>query len=213
MKKYLLVLSLFALCMGRLHAQELQYGAKLGMNLANLDVGTTVESEMKIGFHTGFYVLIPLADRVSLEPGVYYSTKGAKTEEKGVMEFFGEVVAYDVEGKTTLKYLDIPVLVRFNVISGLNVFIGPQFSYLLGNKAEVKGSISYNGIEEAISESDNSTEGMNKIDLGLVMGLGYQFDNGLNLNVGYDLGMSNVVKESDTEINNRVIQISVGYNF
>lgn len=111
-----------------------------------------------------------------------------------------------------MTYLDIPVLARVNIASGFNAFIGPQFSFLLGNKDKME--ITEGGV--TVSAEESSTEGMNKLDLGLAFGVGYQLESGLNFNLGYDLGLSNINDfegSEDYKVHNRVIKISVGFNF
>ena len=57
------------------------------------------------------------------------------------------------------------------------------------------------------------TNRFNRVDLGLSGGLGYQFDNGLNLQAGYDYGLSKLDKNANYAAYNRVIKVSVGYTF
>ena len=48
----------------------------------------------------------------------------------------------------------------------------------------------------------------------LNFGLGYKLDSGLNFAARYNLGLSNLAKDSGNEkINNGVFQLSVGYMF
>src|SRR5690606_3497805 len=164
----------------------------------------TDDAKMKIGYHVGAYANIGLTDMFALEPGLLLSTKGAKVD-------FSED-GYEVESKSTMTYLDIPVLARVNIASGFNAFIGPQFSFLLGNKDKME--ITEGGV--TVSAEESSTEGMNKLDLGLAFGVGYQLESGLNFNLGYDLGLSNINDfegSEDYKVHNRVIKISVGFNF
>ena len=54
------------------------------------------------------------------------------------------------------------------------------------------------------------------VDFGLNFGLGYKLDQGINFNVRYNLGLSNVYDDEDSDdmtVNNSVFQISVGYFF
>lgn len=216
MKKNLILLAFLFLYITNIQAQELQYGARLGVNLADINGDEFEEAKIKTGYHAGLYAIIEVADKVAIEPGLFISTKGMRAEGVGELDFFGIKVVYDMESKTSATYLDIPVLVRLSIASGFNVFIGPQFSYLLGNKYTIKSTYTLNGETETVSEKGSNTEGMSEIDLGLVFGVGYQLENGLNFNLGYDLGLSNIndsESRDDFKVSNRVIKISVGFNF
>lgn len=212
MKKTLLSLVAFVMIIAGANAQT-SFGVRAGANLANVAGDDTDDAKMKIGFHAGAYANIGITDKFALEPGLFLSTKGAKEEESYTEDFgFGEA-SVDSEYTTSLTYLDIPVLARVNIASGLNVFVGPQFSYLLGAKHKYEVTYSMDGETETESGDESSTEGMNKLDLGLAFGVGYQLESGLNFNLGYDLGLSNLNDEGDDKVSNRVIKVSVGFNF
>lgn len=203
MKKILLSLVAVVMVIAGANAQT-AFGLRAGANLANVGGDEADDAKMKIGYHIGAYANIGLTDMFAIEPGLLLSTKGAKVD-------FSED-GYEVESKSTMTYLDIPVLARVNIASGFNAFIGPQFSFLLGNKDKME--ITEGGV--TVSAEESSTEGMNKLDLGLAFGVGYQLESGLNFNLGYDLGLSNINDfegSEDYKVHNRVIKISVGFNF
>lgn len=58
---------------------------------------------------------------ISLEPGVQYSIKG----------YEGNVKSTGVVISEKLNYVDILVLIRLNIYPFLNVFAGPQASFVL----------------------------------------------------------------------------------
>src|SRR5690606_34686725 len=165
MKKILLSLVAVVMVIAVANAQT-SFGVRAGANLANIGGDDTDNAKMKIGYHVGAYANIGLTDMFALEPGLLLSTKGAKVD-------FSED-GYEVESKSTMTYLDIPVLARVNIASGFNAFIGPQFSFLLGNKDKME--ITEGGV--TVSAEESSTEGMNKLDLGLAFGVGYQLESG-----------------------------------
>lgn len=215
MKKILLSLVAVVMVIAVANAQT-SFGVRAGANLANIGGDDTDDAKMKIGYHVGAYANIGLTDMFALEPGLFLSSKGYKVEESETEEFMGEVMKYEYEGKSNITYLDIPVLARISTASGFNVFVGPQFSFLLGNKYKEEETMSTGGVTETESDEDSSTEGMNKLDLGLALGVGYQLESGLNFNLGYDLGLSNINDfegSEDYKVHNRVIKISVGFNF
>ena len=57
------------------------------------------------------------------------------------------------------------------------------------------------------------TDNFNQLDVGIAGGVGYQFDNGLNIKAGYDYGLSKLDKNDNFDAYNRVVKISVGFTF
>ena len=107
-------------------------------------------------------------------------------------------------------YIDIPLVIKANVYKGLQVYAGPQVSYLVRSTLNAKLGIL--GIT-IFNRGFGITERFNKVDLGLTGGVGYGFENGLNIRAGYDYGLSPLDKNNNYAAYNRVAKISVGYSF
>ena len=58
-------------------------------------------------------------------------------------------------------------------------------------------------------------EFLKSVDFGLNFGLGYKLESGLNFALRYNLGLSDIndIQDSTSETKNRVLQLSVGFNF
>jgi len=187
MKK--IILSLFAVAALGLsaNAQEVKFGPKAGINIANLN-GGDIDTDMKIGFHVGAFAEILFTDKFALQPELLYSAQGAKASE-------GDV-------KTNLDFINIPIMAKYYVIDNLAVEAGPYVGFLM--KAENK----------ADAGSMDIKDDMSSIDFGLGIGASYNLDNGFFGGARYNLGLSDVQKDNDGDaIKNGVIQISVGYKF
>lgn len=181
------------------YAQDIKFGVKAGADFSNWG-GDDVEDldlNMNYGYHVGGFAEIPLTRVLYLESGLYLSRKGFRAEE--------EIFDVKVDVTNTSSYIDLPVLAKFAVSRNYRLMLGPQFSYLLDNKLTLKA--------EGEKESDSSVEGFNRIDLGLVAGMGYQFDSGLLLSANYDFGVTKLDDETNLKAFNRVIKASVGYRF
>ena len=87
---------------------------------------------------------------------------------------------------------------------------GPQVSYLV--RSTLNAKLGVLGIS-IFNKGFGITERFNKDDLGLTGGLGYQFDNGINIQAGYDYGLSKLDKNDNYAAYNRVVKVSVGYTF
>ena len=92
----------------------------------------------------------------------------------------------------------------------MQVYAGPQVSYLV--RSTLNAKLGVLGIS-LFNKGIDITGRFNKVDLGLSGGLGYQFDNGINIKAGYDHGLSRLDKNDNYDAYNRVVKISVGYTF
>ncbi len=179
MKKYLLLLVTFACLSGA----QAQFGVRAGLNSANFnDDGRNAIS----GFNVQTYYLID-AGAISIEPGVQFSQKGYRDND-GVS---GDLI------KERLNYIDIPVLLRLTFIPGVNVFAGPQASALISRKFERPG------------ETQTSTEPVRGYDLGGVVGVGFRLPTGINGQISYDIGFTNL-NYFNQDLKNRVLKLSLG---
>lgn len=214
------ILSLM-LMMNFLHAQ-VSYGLRSGVNFSkwegdDLQViedlldktdGYLVTKGTK-GFHVGGYVHIPISEVFSFEPGLQYSKKGYSIKgdfQIPVLKYLG----INARAQVQSHYIDIPLVLKANVVKGLQVYAGPQVSYLVRSSLNAKLGIL--GIS-IFNKGFGITQRFNKIDMGLTGGIGYEFDNGLNIQAGYDYGLSKLDKNDNYAAYNRVVKISMGFTF
>lgn len=207
--------------MNSLHAQ-VSYGIRNGINFAKwqgddlqiiedlLDKTEGYAATKGItGLHIGGYVHIPITDGLSFEPGLQYSKKGYSIKgdfQIPVLKYFG----INLRAQVQSHYIDIPLTLKANIYKGLQVYGGPQISYLV--RSSLNAKLGVLGIS-IFNKGFGITERFNKVDLGLTGGIGYQFENGMNLQAGYDYGLSKLDKNDNYAAYNRVVKISVGYTF
>lgn len=169
------------------------FGAKGGFTLANIkSVPETFEGfkwENKTGLAGGVFMEIGLPGPFSIQPEVLYVQKGAK-------------ISFSVEGisgtlKANIDYIEIPLLLKYNFISGgpLNpsVYFGPYFGF--NTKAEFV-------IENEGEEREDIKDDIKNTEFGMVFGLGLTQKLGtikLTLDARYDLGISNIIEEDVDE--------------
>ena len=160
-------------------------------------------------FHVGGYVDIPVTHGITFEPGLEYSKKGYSMKgdlQVNALKFLGVNVGLQVQS----HYIDMPLLIKVDVVKGLNVYAGPQFSYLVRSTLNAKAGVL--GIN-LFNRGYGITSQFNRIDMGLTGGVGYKFDNGFNVQAGYDYGLSKLDKNNNYNAHNRVIKVSVGFSF
>ena len=110
---------------------QAQLGLRAGLGSSNFSTG-----DVQRGFtslirpHLGAYYGLEVIEKLTVEPGMFFSGKGITTTSNFTNKEF----------KESLSYLDIPVLVRYAVNEDFNVFVGPQAGFLIA-RAYTEGSV------------------------------------------------------------------------
>lgn len=186
MKKTILTLSFSLLVMMAFSQAKLGIGLKAGLNSSTVDVNdATATYESASSFHGGIYGLIKLT-KLGIQPEILYSPQKNSID----------VGAGSIE--STKVYVDIPIMVKLYLAAGLNIQAGPQFGFL--TSAESAQGLD---ISDTLKGSDTS----------VAIGAGWDAPFGLQANVRYIIGMSDIndISASTVEIKNRTLQISIGY--
>ena len=198
------VIIVLAIAIQPIFAQSdaMQFGVKVGLNLANASVDPEPEGVSFVAvtkFGLGGIMIYPLSEVLSLQVEAMYLLKGSKAE----IDFFGEV--FDV--KLNLAYLSVPVMGRYNLGSedtSPYIVVGPEFGFLLSAKSK------FNGEEEDIKDDFKS------LDLGLNIGAGVSMNMGATPMFGevrYSLGLSDIDDNDDGTTKTTGIQLFVGMMF
>ena len=200
-----------------------RFGFRGGLNLADVQ-GDAVKSfttlagyapdgavtrAMRPGFYAGLYATLPIGPGFAIEPGISYSEKG--TVLRGTLPFPAlDFLNAQVTGTARLAYLDVPVLAKVFITPGFYLYAGPQASFLVSGKARVEaGALGFTAYKQDFDISDQ----LRKVDFAAVAGLGYQFENGLGLSVGYDYGLTSLDTNNRFDAQNRVIKAGLNYSF
>ncbi len=222
MKKFFLLSVISSLLMIHLTQAQVTYGIRAGANFSKWEgedlqiiedlVDKTdgwLVTKGKTGFHVGGYVNIPVSENFSFEPGLEYSKKGYSIKgdfKIDAIKFLGINAGAQVQQ----HYIDIPLHLKAGIVKGLNVYAGPQVSILV--RSTLNAKLGVLGIS-LFNKGIDITSRFNRVDLGLSGGVGYQFNNGLNLRAGYDYGLSKLDKNNNYAAYNRTIKVSVAYTF
>jgi hypothetical protein len=172
-------------------------GIKGGLNMFKPYGDDVVDASYNIGFAIGGFYCHSINEILMLQPEIYYSVKGGKGEDEGV------------ENTLKLSYIDIPVLLKFNLPVedkswAPNIYAGPYLAFLMAADLE--------GID--VKDSFKST------DFGLVVGAGLDFKLSegaqmLSFDVRFSVGFTKIYDMVDEELDafNNGFQFLVGYGF
>ena len=166
-------------------------------------------SDADVRHYAGAYATLPLGGNISLEPGLYYTEKGY--EVKGELGLKGlEFLGANAKAQLQQQYIDIPVLLKADLGGGLQIFAGPQVSYLAkSNLKTTAGLLGFNLLNKTMDVTDQ----FNRWDMGVTGGVGFQFKNGLNLSAAYDYGLSKVDANKSVNGYNTAFKVGIGFRF
>ncbi len=222
MKKQILLLLVIVSSFSGWAQSKVSFGVKAGLssagmrgdavnNLNNLldFADGRITTHNRTGFFAGGYATIPLTDQISVEPGLYYTQKGY--ELRGNLGIKGlEFLGANATSTLQSDYIDIPILLKANLGGGLQLFAGPQVSYL--TQSQLKTSAAVLGFN-VFNNTTDATRQFNRWDMGVTAGLGYQFKSGFNISAAYDYGLSKVDANKNVNGYNNAIKIGVGISF
>ncbi|WP_426492154.1 porin family protein [Hymenobacter sp. 102] len=224
------------------HAQSsFRIGPKVGINqsFGRFEYpGNTylkVTNSSRSGAEAGLVAQVGLGTHWSVQPAVLYSQKGFSFDEDAYDAPYD--YTYHGEYEFRFNYLAVPLNVMFSSqegSQGLQVFAGPYVGFLLGGKYKSAQSGRYgNGATRGGSDEGDVEGGdtykngpedpyvSKELDLGLQGGLGYGFNNGLQMQLGYSQGLRNLGAEYEPGRTNakpptyrsHAFQFSVAYLF
>jgi len=184
-----------------LDKQNLYYGVRLGMTVANLS--GDIDSDSKAGMTLAGVVGLRVSDStpVFLESGLYYTERGAKN------------IGY--------SNLEIPLLIKYGFKATEDIavlpFVGPYFSRACWGKtkqSKLDADDKVIGSEKVgtFDEDKAFHGGLNRLNMGFKLGCGAEY-NKLYLEVGYQIGVTNISKKDDLTIHSNAFFANFGVNF
>jgi len=181
------------------------FGLKGGLNSSNVydEEGEDFVADPKLGFVAGGFIGIPLGSFLGLQPEVLYSQKGYQSN--------GTLLGQDYTFTHTTNHLDIPIQLQIKPISAITIVAGPQFSYLLSSKSELKINDNTSGANEEDFDNDNPRKNMLGAVGGLDINLGMLVIGG---RIGWDFqDNKGDGTSSSPRYKNRWMQLTAGVRF
>ncbi|MEO6329193.1 MAG: porin family protein [Ginsengibacter sp.] len=218
MKKQILLIIFIVISTLSFAQSNVSFGARVGISSAGLrgdavnnlnsllsSTDGMVSTRNLTGFFAGTYALIPVGGGIAFEPALYYSQKGY--ELRGSLNLKGlNFLGANAKAQLQSHYIDMPLLLKVDV-GGLQLFAGPQFSYLM--KADLRTTAGVLGIN-LLNNRIDATDQLNRWDAAFTGGIGYQFSNGINLMASYDYGLSRLDANKNVNSYNNVVRVGLG---
>jgi hypothetical protein len=175
----------------------------VGFNFSTMEMhvkNQSVDTEGSTGIHFGLLVPVTIVDHFSFQPGVMFTSKGSS------------YLIDSVNMSISPIYLEIPLNLELDL--GTNAFsialiAGTYFSCGVGgNKIESGGAAT------DIFYGSGESKDLRFMDFGINLGAGIKIK-GFLISARYGYGLANLYPDesSDTELNNRVIGISLTSSF
>ena len=197
MKKAIITVALLvAVASPALAQQGAGFGAKVGINFANLNFDPDddeFDPKVRTALTAGVLAKVPVAPRFAFQPEVLFSAQGSKAGDD----------EFDVTIK--LNYINVPLLANIALSGGDNpvsLLVGPQIGFRTSAKIEGEGE------EEDLKDDTEST------DFGIVAGIAVQVRKFV-IDARYTHGLRNINKDDsdDEKVKNRVFTVSFGVMF
>jgi hypothetical protein len=175
----------------------------VGFNFSTMEMhvnNQSVDTEGSTGIHFGLLLPLPIVDHFSVQPGIMFSSKGAS------------YMVDTVDISISPIYLEIPVNLAFDLGTdafSVTLIAGTYFSCGVGgNKIESGGAA------QEIFYGSGESKDLRLLDFGINLGAGIKIK-GFLISARYGYGLTNLYPDdsSDTELNNRVIGISLTSSF
>lgn len=224
MKKNILVIAVL-MTLGfnlSLKAQKVQVGVKAGLNFSgvsnfgkNLNLSDelsganmSLKTKPYVGFHGGLLVRLPVSEKFSVQPEVYYSMQGYASKATVAVSESGFDTTVKVNLNYKLSYIAIPILAQYEVAPGFRLEAGPRIGILTSAKLAAKAG--------GNSESQDMKEYTNSIDFSGAIGAHYELSSlPLGFYIRYNVGFTDIAKnnDGDTKFKNQVGQAGVFFKF
>jgi len=196
------------------------FGLRAGVNFQNINGkefdGDDTENKMKTGFNVGVNAEIPVAPDFYVQPGVLFSTKGAKVEFDGL------------KYNANLSYIEVPINFLYKPTLGtgkLLLGVGPYVAFGIGGTLK---DFKNKDVDVEFEKSITAAQYLGKetpyafrkrFDAGGNLLFGYETASKISIQLNAQLGMINTnpeiegVSNDKTKHKNTGFGISLGYRF
>ncbi|MCX6231265.1 MAG: porin family protein [Bacteroidetes bacterium] len=159
-----------------------RFGIKGGINKILLYTNNAYSTKMISTFHFGLFAKFTLSHSFAIQPEINYSPKGGEITYNDLL-LNGSV-------RFNYNYLEVPLLIVYNLFENCNIQAGPYAAFLISNKVSNVSGGNLFDFEKNINKSNNS-----HFDAGFAAGLSIDIGK-LGMGIRYSYGFIKVAKES-----------------
>ncbi len=168
-----------------------------------------ITTRNRTAFYVGAGIELPISDIVSIEPSLLYTQRGYGIKGNLTINDM-KIEALDARATSQMHYIDLPVLLKVKPAAGLQLFAGPQVSYLVKNN--LRADVAVLGFSLINSDLD-ITDQFNRWDVGVTGGVGYEFANGIGISAAYERGFQRLDKNQNFKAFNEGYKAGLTYRF
>ncbi len=212
---------------------QVKLGGQIGF--LNSSLRSTLDGKKVEGRHTvtgvriGVFAEIPITDEIFFNPALNFASKGGRFYTSTTAPLFGPTIIN--ESKTTFNYLEMPLNFTYKLDEEINgVFFGAGPVLAVGFNGETRSASTTTGqflgvpVNEATSTSgevifdgkknakDNNKH-FKAFDFGANFFVGYEFRNGIRVQLIYNPSFVNISPDDKTNIKNTNLGFTIGYKF
>lgn len=186
---------------------QTSFGFRGGVNFYNINgentSGDKLKNKIKTGFNAGVTLDVPVAPDFYFQPGLLFSTKGAKLENTS-------------DASVKLNYLELPLNLLYKPTLGTGKLLmgfGPYLGYGLSGKVENGSSMADVKFEKNAGNAANTVY-YKPLDAGANLLFGYEFASKLSAQLNAQLGLVNLnAYNNNAKFKNTGFGVSLGYKF
>lgn len=228
MKSTLILIATIMLTTCFAHAQTnkmsgISVGLRGGINFQTINGkksnGDKLTNDILSGFNAGINLEIPIGLSFSVQPGILFSTKGAKTKEV--------VLGQDIKSTIKISYVEIPLNFLFKPSLGTSHLLlgfGPYIAFGVGGKATydalgIKRNENVRFKNDVKLTDPDEVTYFKSLDAGANLLAGYEFNNKVSFQLNAQLGLTNInptyqgVSSNKSTAKNTGFGLSLGYRF
>lgn len=227
MKKILITMMALVVATGAF--AQLNFGVKVGGNLATisgmtsedngLDFGdlakVTPSQSMKVGFNVGAWAEYMVMPMLGVQVELNYSLQGVNTKVETSSSLLGAASTTDTSYGA--GYVNVPILAKAH-FANIAAYVGPQLGFATG----FNYTSTVTTDDKATKYEPEAVEDYSGFDFSLVVGAQYKLTVNIGVDARYNIGLTNVfptLKNDEGEVTREgfgkqgVLQIGVFYQF
>jgi hypothetical protein len=185
MKKVCICVALLAMAFCGQAQSKVNIGVKAGGNFSTWTGYSINDVDIRSSYHAGVFAQVSVSKSFLLQPEILFSNEGTTFEK----------------GKIVVHYIKMPLLFRYQHVSGFHMEAGPQLGFRLKATAMFDGD-----------PDQDAKNIVNPLETSLSTGLGFQWSPDWDVSLRYNAGLS-LVAEGEDKIRTSVIGLSLAYRF